>query len=412
MNIVFVLGEYYPNFSAVGKCASMVANILAKNNNVKVICFKSNSNDNNYDSYNNQVILRTYTKEFLTREKFITKIKQNKNVLRLFYKILYNIFKIKIVFKILFSKETIYKEKVNALYNTLISINDKIDIIIPCCFPMESIVAALKYKKNNSDVQLIPYLFDPFTENLTLHRFNINKRIKRKSHLKLESEMIKASKKVIVMKHLYNHFINDFFDSNKIIIADHPLLTDKCNGNDGQNINLIYTGIFQKIVRNPFLFLKLMEEVLKNIDGVLHIYAYGNCDNIIDKFAINNPKKIIFHGKVSNDIAENALKNGNIFISVGNKDNTQVPSKVIEYIGYGKPIIHFYTNPHDECINILKKYPLALIIDLNGDVNVNLIDIISFCNNNKNNSLKFVEVKENFLDALPEFIIKMVFSYD
>ncbi len=310
--------------------------------------------------------------------------------------------------QLLFSKTTINKEKVNAFYKSLTEIQDEIDIIIPCCFPMESVIASILYKKTHSKVKLVPYLFDPFTESLSLHRLQLNKIIKRKNHLNLEKEMLKYADKVIVMKHLYSFFTKNFDYDDKIIPAEHPLLSNQCNGNnyDGA-LRFVYTGIFHSKVRHPKLFLQLMDYALKEMSAELNIYAYGNCDNIIRQFSESNAK-IIFHGKVSSQKAEEALIDDNILVSIGNKDNTQVPSKVIEYISYGKPIIHFYTNKDDRVIDILKKYKLSLLIDLNEDISHNTEKIIEFTKNVT--ALTFNDIKDDFYDALPSYTAKIIRS--
>ena len=59
MHIVFIVGSYYPNYSAVGKCVGNVADVLAKENKVTVICEKSTLDQQDKEIYNNQTILRT-----------------------------------------------------------------------------------------------------------------------------------------------------------------------------------------------------------------------------------------------------------------------------------------------------------------------------------------------------------------
>lgn len=392
-NIVFVLGEYYPDFSAVGKCAYRVAELLARDNNVTVICLKSDLSQPDKEVFNNQSIIRMSTDEYNKRHKYILKTNNTNGFTKIFYKLLFNLVRINVALKLFMSKATISTEKVNAFYQGLNQISN-IDIIIPCCFPMESVVASLRFVDNNSDVKVAPYLFDPFTESLSLHRLKLNKIIKRKNHLKLEKEMLKKSEKVIVMKHLENHFKNNFNYDNKLIVADHPLLTNKCNGNNfDKTIKIVYTGIFHNKVRHPLPFLKFMNKSLNSLDAVLNLYAYGNCDNIIRDYT-NKNNKIIFHGKVNSEVAEAALVENNILVSIGNKDNTQVPSKLIEYMSYGKPIVHFYTNPQDDCINILNNYPLGLTINLCDINEINQQNFIAFCKKNKHSYLLFNQVLE------------------
>ena len=37
-NIVIIVGSYFPNYSAVGKCMGNIADVLAQKNSVTVIC--------------------------------------------------------------------------------------------------------------------------------------------------------------------------------------------------------------------------------------------------------------------------------------------------------------------------------------------------------------------------------------
>jgi len=49
-------------------------------------------------------------------------------------------------------------------------------------------------------------------------------------------------------------------------------------------------------------------------------------------------------------------------LSIGNKNSAQLPSKVIEYISTGKPVVHFAEIGDDPVFEISKKYPNLLVI--------------------------------------------------
>jgi len=53
--------------------------------------------------------------------------------------------------------------------------------------------------------------------------------------------------------------------------------------------------------------------------------------------------------------------NSDNLIAVGNNDCNQVPSKIFEYMSFGKPIVYFYSDD-DVNVKILKKYPIALCL--------------------------------------------------
>ncbi|NTY10693.1 hypothetical protein EXW93_13925 [Exiguobacterium sp. JMULE1] len=97
-------------------------------------------------------------------------------------------------FKILFSKVSVDQNLVDEYLNVLNNIDD-IYAIIPTCYPFESVIAALNYNKNNK-TKIFPILFDKFSESPTLHKFKLNKVIKKTRHSNLEKEMIYKSNAV------------------------------------------------------------------------------------------------------------------------------------------------------------------------------------------------------------------------
>ena len=56
------------------------------------------------------------------------------------------------------------------------------------------------------------------------------------------------------------------------------------------------------------------------------------------------------------------MEKADILVSVGNKQSDYLPSKVLEYIGTGKKIIHFYSDPQDVSLDYFRRYPKVLLI--------------------------------------------------
>jgi hypothetical protein len=52
-----------------------------------------------------------------------------------------------------------------------------------------------------------------------------------------------------------------------------------------------------------------------------------------------------------------------IFWSIRNSVEFQIPGKIFEYMSTGKPILHFSKFSEDPAITYLKRYPKALIIN-------------------------------------------------
>ena len=141
----------------------------------------------------------------------------------------------------------------------------------------------------------------------------------------------------------------------------------------------------------------------------LHMYVRGNCDGIIDKFVIANPQQLINHGSVNVEIAQSAILEANVLVSIGNSDVSQTPSKIYEYIASGKPIIHFYQKEEDPVVQILASYPMACCIqqleeDYENSISkaLKFIDIYKFAPR-----IEFEEIKKHYFDATPDYTARI-----
>lgn len=417
-NIVFLVGEYHPFFSAVATCCYNIAEEISINNKVTIICFKSDIKQSDKEVYNGQNIIRISNFWWDQRLNLSSKISTHSGIKRKIFSFILNLIKIRAFCQIIFSKVSIRNDMVRTYSNALNQISYQIDALIPFCFPYETVLAAMKHKSINPETKLIPYLFDPFVDSDTLHRTNWNKKIKKNANKKIEEHMFRISEKVFCVNQLKLHFSNYPKYSFMINYTEHPLLkrkiitdnklTNGCN----DTIVATYTGVFDKYIRNPEYFLKIMNNALEESNSVLKLYSYGNCQNIIDKFANESNGRIINFGYVPKYEADIAILNSDVLISVGNIDNKQVPSKIIEYISALKPIIHFYSNDNDVNIQILKDYPLSICIkqdEANYFENVSKCDI--FIKASRFKTISYSMVEKTYITSTPKFIANQILKY-
>jgi len=411
LNIVFIVGSYYPYYSAVGNCVGNIADEFAKEHQVTVICIKNFSWQKEIELIGEQTILRLATKDISIRNKLNAKILHEKSFRKYFFKLLLAIYRMQKIAKIVLSPVTINKELVNEYHKVLQGIDIPIDLIIPACLPFEGIIAASEYiGKKGRKAKMIPYLFDQFADNSNLHRFDFNKRIKRNPHLKLEKRVFSKSYRILALHSLRQHFEQDFPEINNIDFVEHPLLKKhkKLTNNNHPVINIVYAGSFYKKIRNPKYFLEITDKAIYKIKGIVNIYSFGNCSNIVKYYSKKNPL-IINHGKVSSEKVYEALGNGDILIAVGNNDCNQVPSKIFEYMSFGKPIVYFYTTDNDVNLKILKKYPLALCLQQDiKKLGENITLFEDFCSKYSKSSVPFETVKRLYYDATPEYTADLI----
>lgn len=300
----------------------------------------------------------------------------------------------------------------NEYVKSLNEIKEPINLIIPASMPFEGVVAASIFiTRNKSKTKMIPYLFDQFVDNKLLHRFLINMRLKWKNHIRLEKSTLKNADSILIMKQLKEHFISNFEDyDKKFKVVEHPLLREYPGifTKESDNIKIVYAGSFYKSIRNPDYFLKVVERALIHLKGNLDLYSFGNCDKVINKYSSRN-KSITNYGRVSTEKSYEAIMNANILVAVGNSDNSQIPSKLFEYLSFGKPIVYFYSNDTDVNLKILKEYTLSLCLKQDPVIfneNVNKFD--KFCKNNLNSHVPFEEVERIYNNATPKYTADLI----
>lgn len=404
-HIVFLVGSYYPYYSAVGKCIGNIASVLEKKYKVTVICEKNIVNQADNDILNTQNIIRVTTKMHYNRIKVDEKVKEAQGIYRCFWKGRLLFAKLERFIKVALSKSACDRHVIMAYMDGFARISEPIDVIIPTCNPFESVVAAMQYRSINPKVQIIPYLFDLFAESININRGKLLLKLHWKANMDYEKQMFEESTCVFHVanwtKHIEQHFPEY---KSKSFEVEHPLLVYKVENTsffDDEKIHIVYTGVVDANIRNPKRTLELLSG-LNCDDACFDFYSYGSAENIVERIAACN-QTIIAHGQVDSNTAEWARESANILLSIGNTgSSSQIPSKLIEYIASGKPIIHFAQNTDDPAIKLLDLYPLAKIIDLSSEVNEK--DLYLFVRQKANSTLSFDEIKKLFSNANPEYI--------
>jgi glycosyltransferase involved in cell wall biosynthesis len=420
MKIVFITSSYYPYFSAIGKCVYNLVNELKQENEVIVISNMTSNNLKNEVEFDGHKIIRVRTESMIKRDKILSNNESKNKFVILNNRIKMQLLRMAGYLNTIVSKETIQKSLVKEYFKELLSLGD-IDLIVPTCYPFESIIAAQEYKNITArTIQIIPFLFDKFSDSPTLHRNKINKKIKYKNNLSLEEEMIKGSARVLYVDSWIDK-MKKYFSAydDKLIHVEHPLIVNHFSGISFDNINInseyidiSYTGVIDKKVRPPYETLKIISRMIEINDKLrFHFYVLGNCTDEINYYHIKYPNNIFNHGQVESNIALLKIMQSSILLSIGNTDNTLIPSKIFEYMSSGKPIIHFFHSENDRVISMLKDYGIGYCINQNKEItDLEINKLVDFCKYNKNNNKHFEEVQNLFYKANPRFISRIILN--
>ena len=280
-------------------------------------------------------------------------------------------------------------------------INDNYDIIISVSLPFTSHLCAYILKKRiHADWYMD--IGDPFTlkinspeNNKIIYSF-LNKIYERKFY-KIASKIIFTHKEVA---ELHENKFN--IDESKIVIGFPIASVNEQNLNIANNYNykvtpikIGYFGAFTKSVREPNNYINnIVNPLFKDVEHKWYV-------NQESKKHFASIKKTSLHKFIDIVPRKEALKimvnEIHILLSIGNLNKYQMPSKVIEYLSLGKPVLHYAEIEDDPIYNFEKLFDNLKIINNKTTKN----EIETYIENIKDRNFEFdVEVFNNYFSAL------------
>ena len=214
----------------------------------------------------------------------------------------------------------------------------------------------------------------------------------------------------MLTKELYDRAINEFnqplyktslieFTLNKQIYRD--TITISNNPIETQRVSLVYAGALYKNIRNPEGMLKIVSQT-KGLKLDLYI-KHRECSDIVDcylsefivrKSLVNREKYL----QMINDEYD-------ILVNIGNISRLQTPSKMLELLSTGKPIVNFYV-VKDVQYHLLERYPLGINLDSNDTESISRLE--HFCKENKGKRLSFEQVTSLYPENCLETQVKLL----
>ena len=197
------------------------------------------------------------------------------------------------------------------------------------------IFQALKDRK----YKWIPISYDPYAYNphISLEQ--------KKEFIKLEEQVFNRSNKIFLLKEFEEDYKNALF-KEKIVYFHLPCIrqikktNDKCPINfDPKFINCVFLGDFYLGVENTDFIFRLFEKISLPVK-LYTIGKLGDYENTINLWKEKLQDKYICHERISQNDAHNVMLNADVLVSMGHDSTNMCPSKVIDFIASGKPILH------------------------------------------------------------------------
>jgi len=162
-------------------------------------------------------------------------------------------------------------------------------------------------------------------------------------------------------------------------------------GHPGTAIKIGYFGAFYAPFRTPDAFLNLLQrtfELHPSLHEQLEVHIYGD---IFPEFyqALCAQPAIHLHGLRPRAEVRRAMADMNMLLHIGNTTAYQLPSKAVEYLASGRPVLHLAYTGNDAFIDFWGTAPGLLVLQ----VRMGQID--------ENDLRRWVEWLENGMSLMP-----------
>ena len=260
-------------------------------------------------------------------------------------------------------------------------------------------LGAKRFKTRYPNVKWITMVMDPLTYSSSIYlplaiRWTINFHIRKL--YQHEQSIYQSSDYNIFMENLYDDALANFhLDKNKMyrfrfVLDDIRKIHNVEHRQSHLNaIRLIYAGALYRELRNP----EYMLSVVSRIEGIhLDVYTrHLQCWDILEKYI--SDKISVFPAANTLRYQEMICNEYDILLNIGNNCTNQLPSKTLELLSTGKPIVNFYIFK-DVQYEMIEKYPLGINIGKDDEDAVQKLE--KFCYSMKGRQMPFNEVEALF----------------
>jgi len=254
---------------------------------------------------------------------------------------------------------TVYKNKTK--------ISKDFDSVISVSLPFTSHVCASIIVKE-LETKWVMDIGDPFTlkvqspeNNKILYSF-LNRFIEKKYYTKADQIFFTHQEALDLHQKTFKTEPSKLKIGHPIfeILNENILLSREYNYNK-LPIKVGYFGIFTDKIREPFNYINY---IANNLGSEFNHYWYINEESKKYFTSFQTQDNHFFEQLIPRDEAiKKMINNFHLLLSIGNTNKYQLPSKVIEYISLGKPVIHFAEIPSDPMYRFEKLFANLKIIN-------------------------------------------------
>lgn len=407
---VLILTRSYPNFnrSATTLCTKRLIDCMAKQSDFEVhcLCYQLNGEklEDNIGGIN---IVRVEKTPWMVLLGLLEKQPKIQNILLKIQKLI-TIFFFPCIDPFMYLR---YKTCANNLVQS-----NNYDIIIAEHHGYITLMTGYALKTKYPNIKYYPVLWDPIlgqTKPAFLPHWYVDKRI-----LECENKVNYAADKIFSIKaaeRIYENYTDTagnkrfFFDIPSILPPISASPTEYQSLIKKGKINIIFSGLLGVPNRDPKYIVSLMNMTSMAEQINLLFFSRGLKESEKDAMQKSFKGNIVFHNYIPLNDLYSIYSQSDYLLNISHTNANMTPSKIFEYMSYGKPIISVFITEGDAAKQYLDQYPESLVIDqkCNKDVNIRSLEIFL---SKKHENVSFDVVRELFPMNTPDKFVEILRS--
>ncbi|MBI3706637.1 MAG: hypothetical protein HY246_02980 [Proteobacteria bacterium] len=244
--------------------------------------------------------------------------------------------------------------------------SERIDGLVTVSHPFTSHLVGLALKRELPRLRWLVDIGDPFS---FFHEIPINNRaLYARRNTRAEGEVLAAADGIAVTLEAARTAYAQAFPHSAVKMGIVPplmpevALTTPVPAND--KLRLVYSGTLYRAIRDPDYLLRLFAG-LNAREPRAELHLFGQVHDCAESFAPYRDRidrSIFLHGPVAHERALTEMGRAAALVNIGNRTAYQVPSKIIEYMAVGRPILNLAADADDSSTEFLAGYPDALTL--------------------------------------------------
>jgi len=244
------------------------------------------------------------------------------------------------------------------------------DAMISVAQPFTPHLVANAVKKRSPRVHWLMDIEDPFAFSEAV--FINNRNLYRNFNYRQEGKLLAQADAVSVTVKQAQALYEQHFPQVRGKIAVTPPMYSMPKAEEDfalakGTINLAYFGAFYHPIRTPDALLELFSKLIEHSTIGIQLHFFGEIGAIFqptfERYAALQ-SHLQLHGLVTREQVAAAMQSVDILVNVGNTTDYHLPSKSVDYMITGKPIINLSFHKNDPFRAFFEAYPLILNLDM------------------------------------------------